>query len=502
MMKTGPMLWAAALYNNGGFPIKRPRFGESYGADGVPERVLTLPPPTLEETLKKGVLAWLDPLPRFEVGQPGNVLRVFERGQQRPLEIGVPFVDEAPGRPANRLSQRGLGTLNRTDPVWLNLQKTRLFDPALSFLGNNEHPGEFRSSGCSGCHVLYANDRSAVHSGEAARHGHQGKTATADPTIPKDEPGHPIRHQFTNSIPSSQCVVCHHHPGTTVTNSYLGTIWWDNETDGHLMYPAKERKLTPGPAVRDPAGQPRGGGGPRPVGGQEVPRQRDRPEPQAHAHAVRRLPRPRLGVPQRLQGRPQGPPARRRRQGRGRRGPRPLQEGGAPQGHPPREGDALLGLPLQAGQPRQRQAVRRDAGRRRDHLRRLPRQHQGEGEPQDLGPGRPGRRHRPVAADDAVRAAPLPVAGRHADPAVDGHQGSAVGGRAGPRLDRSRLGVGARESQAGGEVAAGQDAAPRRHHLGRRRGRRTPSWPTPTARCRASPATPRGRRAASAATCR
>ena len=46
--------------------------------------------------------------------------------------------------PANRLSQRGLGTLNRTDPVWLNLQKTRLFDPALSFLGNNEHPGEFR----------------------------------------------------------------------------------------------------------------------------------------------------------------------------------------------------------------------------------------------------------------------------------------------------------------------------------------------------------------------
>src|SRR6185295_16004997 len=59
-----------------------------------------------------------------------------------------------------------------------------------------------------------------------------------------NEPGHPIRHQFTNSIPSSQCVVCHHHPGTTVTNSYLGTTWWDNETDGHLMYPAKERKLT------------------------------------------------------------------------------------------------------------------------------------------------------------------------------------------------------------------------------------------------------------------
>ena len=115
--------------------------------------------------MKKGVLAFLDPLPRFEVGQPGNVLRVFERGQQKPLEIGVPIARTSRrASPANRLSQRGLGTLNRTDPVWLNLQKTRLFDPALSLLGNNEHPGEFRSSGCTGCHVIYANDRSPVHS--------------------------------------------------------------------------------------------------------------------------------------------------------------------------------------------------------------------------------------------------------------------------------------------------------------------------------------------------
>ena len=72
MMKTGPMLWAAALYNNGGFPLKRPHFGEAYGPDGLPQRVLTLPPPSVEETVKKGVLAWLDPLPRFEVGQPGT----------------------------------------------------------------------------------------------------------------------------------------------------------------------------------------------------------------------------------------------------------------------------------------------------------------------------------------------------------------------------------------------------------------------------------------------
>src|SRR5207244_2899653 len=36
MMATGPMLWAAALYNNGTFPRKLPRFGESYDEDGRP----------------------------------------------------------------------------------------------------------------------------------------------------------------------------------------------------------------------------------------------------------------------------------------------------------------------------------------------------------------------------------------------------------------------------------------------------------------------------------
>lgn len=244
MMTTGPMLWAAALYNNGSSPVKRPRFGESYTEDGEPRRLYTAPAPTIDEVVRKGVLAWLDPLPRFEIGQPSNVLRIFERGQQRPLEIGLPTVDEAPGRPANRLSQRGLGTLNRTDPVWLNLQRTRLFDPALSFMGTNDHPGDFRSSGCSACHVMYANDRSPAHSGSYAQYGNRGHSATVDPTIPHGERGHPIKHVLTSAIPSSQCVVCHHHPGTTVTNSYLGYTWWDNETDGALMYPANDRTLT------------------------------------------------------------------------------------------------------------------------------------------------------------------------------------------------------------------------------------------------------------------
>ena len=39
MMNHGAMLWGAALYNNGGFHLKNYRFGQAYGADGVPLRL-------------------------------------------------------------------------------------------------------------------------------------------------------------------------------------------------------------------------------------------------------------------------------------------------------------------------------------------------------------------------------------------------------------------------------------------------------------------------------
>lgn len=245
MMTHGAMLWGAALYNNGSVPFKDPRYGESYTADGAPRRLQTIPPPTPRETLLKGILPYLDPLPRWEVTQPGNILRVFEKGGRRRLEVGNPDPEEEGGKPDKGLSVRGLGTLNRTDPVFIGLQKTRLLDPMLSFMGTNDQPGDYRSSGCTACHVVYANDRDPMHAGPYAPFKHRGHSFSADPTIPKNESGHPIKHVLTRAIPSSQCVVCHVHPGTTVTQSYLGYTWWDNETDGEFMYPTKELKRSP-----------------------------------------------------------------------------------------------------------------------------------------------------------------------------------------------------------------------------------------------------------------
>jgi len=241
MMTHGAMLWGSALYNNGSVPFKWARFGESYSMNGVPQRLQTVPPPTPSETAWKGVLAYLDPLPRFEVSQPGNVLRIFERGRREPQEVGIPNSFEDPGKPRAGLSARGLGTRNRTDPVFVGLQKTRLFDPTLNFLGTNDHPGDYRSSGCTACHVIYANDRSKVNSGPYAVFGHDGTSFQGDPTIPRDLPGHPIKHEFTVRIPTSQCIVCHVHPGTNVLNSYTGYMWWDEETDGDLMYPQRQK---------------------------------------------------------------------------------------------------------------------------------------------------------------------------------------------------------------------------------------------------------------------
>src|SRR5260221_5797607 len=241
MMTHTGMLWGAALYNNGAIPDKNTRFGESYERDGKPQSLKTFPPPTPEETKIKGVLAELTPLYRWEISQPGNVLRVFERGGEKKAELGNPSRGEDPGKPDDKLSERGFGTELRTDPVFLGLQKTRLVDPVMSLPGTNDHPGDYRASGCSSCHVIYANDRDPLHSAAYGSFGHSGISASSDPTIDKTQSGHPIQHVFTRAIPSSQCMVCHMHPGTNMLTTYFGLTWWDNEIDGETMYPSKQK---------------------------------------------------------------------------------------------------------------------------------------------------------------------------------------------------------------------------------------------------------------------
>jgi hypothetical protein len=250
LMATTAMLWGGAAYNNGLLPYKRYILGEFYLRDGR-TAIVNGPPVDEAEAQRHGVLPFLVPLPRWENLAPADIFRVFERGGRNILntfpEIGLPNVVgqiqrlEEPGRPDIRQSARGPGTGARIAVPVLNIHKTRLNDPTTWFLGTNDQPGDYRSSGCSACHVVYANDRDPRHAGPYAVFGHDGDTQTADPTIPRTEPGHPLAHRFTRSIPTSQCMTCHMHQPNMFLNSMLGYTMWDYESDAPLMWPKEQR---------------------------------------------------------------------------------------------------------------------------------------------------------------------------------------------------------------------------------------------------------------------
>ncbi|WP_375290536.1 hypothetical protein [Qipengyuania sp.] len=303
LMATGAMLWGGAAYNNGILPFKNYLLGEAYTRDGLPAKIESagVPPGTVTaKQAARGALAELYPLPNWTVIPPGDIFRVFERGgrtinSQFP-EIGLPNPTgqiqrlEEPGRPDLKQSNRGPGTGLRVAIPVLNMHKTRLNDPFTWFMGTNDQPGDYRHSGCASCHVVYANDREPRHSLVYAKYGRDGQTQSIDPTInrlmegdrahgdghesdhgadhsgghgtvkqpgdghesgdkwpaktPVKEKGHPVRHAFTRSIPTAQCMNCHMHQPNIFLNSYLGYTMWDYESDAPSMWPKEQKYPT------------------------------------------------------------------------------------------------------------------------------------------------------------------------------------------------------------------------------------------------------------------
>ncbi len=266
LMATGAMLWGGAAYNNGVLPYKNYLLGEAYTREGVGATVISPgdPPGTIsEKQAAKGALAQLYPLPRWQVVPPGDIFRVFERGGRNIAtqfpEIGLPNPTgsiqrlEEPGRPDLKQSSRGPGTGLRVAIPVLNIHKTRLNDPYMWFMGTNDQPGDYRHSGCTACHVIYANDREPRHTLSYAAFGRDGQSITTDPTIAaktdpehpgEKEKGHPLQHAFTRAIPTSQCMNCHMHQPNIFLNSYLGYTMWDYESDAPKMWPEQQKYPT------------------------------------------------------------------------------------------------------------------------------------------------------------------------------------------------------------------------------------------------------------------
>ncbi len=218
IMATNPAVFAAGLYNNGVEPSKIAMYGEAfapvtkngktYFASSRIRSVGELSP----KDVANGVLKELWPYPRWEITVPNDPFRVLERGN-----IAA--------------SIRARGTEAKVAGVYIAIQKTRLNDPGLWLLGPNDVGGDFRSSGCAACHVPYASDREPANSAHFAQFGNRGLSFSGDKAIPKNEPGHPIKHQLTRRIPGSQCITCHHHQGNGALGAYQGEIWWDQESD-------------------------------------------------------------------------------------------------------------------------------------------------------------------------------------------------------------------------------------------------------------------------------
>ncbi len=64
--------------------------------------------------------------------------------------------------------------------------------------GPNDAAGVYRSSGCTSCHMVYADN---------------GLSQSTDPMIGKSFPSHPISHRLTSAIPVEQCAHCHFQGG-------------------------------------------------------------------------------------------------------------------------------------------------------------------------------------------------------------------------------------------------------------------------------------------------
>jgi hypothetical protein len=251
LMANAAMFWGAAAYNNGILSNKHTILGEAYTLDGSKAASTKTAAEVTPNMDRHGIVPQIFPMPAWETVPPADVFRVFERGGRNlgqilaeignPNELGQIQRLEEPGRPDLRQSNRGPGTGLRVSIPVLNIHKTRLNDPFTWFLGTNDNPGDFRSSGCSSCHVVYANDRDPRHSAIWAKYGNMGTSQQVDPTIPKNEPGHPIEHAFTRQIPTSQCMICHMHQPNMFINSMLGYTMWDYESDAPAMWP-KEQK--------------------------------------------------------------------------------------------------------------------------------------------------------------------------------------------------------------------------------------------------------------------
>ncbi len=121
-------------------------------------------------------------------------------------------------------------------------------------------PGDYRSTGCAGCHMIYSNDGITLSRDRAIQKTQKDSLKKNRDRFSKkfamnnlkNPRGYPIVHQFTVAIPSVQCEHCHNHNG--VGNEYEGLFGLPPEhkpvqritdKDTPVLYGREHEFLTP-----------------------------------------------------------------------------------------------------------------------------------------------------------------------------------------------------------------------------------------------------------------
>jgi len=249
MMNHGAMLWGAALYNNGAYPEKNYRFGQAYGADRRATKVSKLHTGHREDLASMASCRSSNRC-RDSISAIRETFCAFSKKAARPQPSSVcrPVRNQtADPIAAFRARSRDI---DRTDPVFLGLQKTRLHDPLLGFFGSNDHPGDYRSSGCSACHVVYANDRFA----DKFRLVEQIRSSGLEfhcRRIDSKNRARPSGHAPVHAVDSVEPVhELPHASGKSFREPVSRLHLVDQETDGELMYPKEQHNPTDTELVR------------------------------------------------------------------------------------------------------------------------------------------------------------------------------------------------------------------------------------------------------------
>ncbi len=182
MMATGRMLWEAALYNNGVYPERSPASARLIPKTAAPRASSRFPADARGHPQARHPAVSSIRCPASRSASPATCCACSSAAKIASATAAY-------------------GTKVRTDPVFLSLHKTRLFDPMLWFLGTNDHPATTAPADAPDATSSTPMIATRFIPAQWAKYGNEGMRAIADKSqSPKTSPA--SRFDMSSPTPS------------------------------------------------------------------------------------------------------------------------------------------------------------------------------------------------------------------------------------------------------------------------------------------------------------